>query len=80
MNKPDIKIDGLSPEQVKMLDIMWSKETIEELNEWAMQLEPNDFRMAVTLQEMIKLALIDNQVDDEEHIEAIEYLQKFANK
>ena len=46
-------IDGLTTEQCKMLDIMWNLDTCEELYNFFQTLDEDEYRMAVTLQEML---------------------------
>ena len=46
-------IDGLTTEQCKMLDIMWEKETSDELFEWFQSLSEEKFHMAMTLHQML---------------------------
>lgn len=46
-------IDGLTTEQCKMLDIMWEKETSDELFEWFQSLSEEQFHMAMTLHQML---------------------------
>lgn len=70
----EIKIDGLTPEQCDMLDIMWSLDGIDEVTEWLETLSDDDLRMALTLKEML-LAHCFDEFDDTKF--ANEYLQKF---
>ena len=46
-------IDGLTTEQCKMLDIMWEKETSDELFEWFQSLSEEKFHMAMTLHQLL---------------------------
>jgi hypothetical protein len=46
-------IDGLTAEQCKMLDIMWEKETSDELFEWFQSLSEEKFHMAMTLHQLL---------------------------
>lgn len=49
----EIKIEGLTPEQCEMLDMMWSFESIEELKEWMDTLNEEEIIMVLTLKEML---------------------------
>jgi len=48
-----MRIDGLTQEQCDMLDIMWNLDTCEELYNFFQTLDEDEYRMAVTLQEML---------------------------
>lgn len=71
-----IHLDNLTPEQVEMLDTMWSLETYDEFQTYLDSLSPSDRKMAESLAQMIILAEMDNLVGD--CTEAKEYLAKFA--
>ena len=48
-----MRIDGLTQEQCDMLDIMWNLDTCEELYNFFQTLDEDEYRMALTLQEML---------------------------
>ena len=48
-----MRIDGLTQEQCDMLDIMWNLDTCEELYNFFQTLDQDEYRMAVTLHEML---------------------------
>ena len=48
-----IRIEGLTTKQVEMLDKLWSFDTTDEVLEWMKSLSEEDFKMAVTLQELV---------------------------
>jgi len=48
-----VRIDGLTEEQCKMLDVMWTLDTAKELYSYFQTLTPEKYQMAVTLQEML---------------------------
>lgn len=52
MNKP-LTLTNLSPEQVEMLDIMWSLETLEDLHLWQGGLDDEQYHMSQTLMMLI---------------------------
>ena len=71
-----IHLDNLTPEQVEMLDIMWSLETYDEFQGYLNSLSTSDRKQAETLAKLIILAEMDNLVGD--CAEAKEVLAKFA--
>jgi hypothetical protein len=71
-----IHLDNLTPEQVYMLDIMWSLESYEEFQSYLDSLEPSDRKMAESLAKLIILAEMDDLVG--ECVEANEVLSKFV--
>ena len=48
-----MRIDGLTQEQCDMLDIMWNLDTCEELYNFFQTLDEDEYRMAMTLQQML---------------------------
>ena len=48
-----MRIEGLTQAQCDMLDAMWALDTVEELYEYFKTLNDDEYRMAVTLQEML---------------------------
>jgi len=60
-----IRIEGLTTEQVEMLDKLWSFDTTDELLEWMKSLSDKDFKMAVTLQEMIIDQLLEQPAESD---------------
>lgn len=71
-----IHLDNLTPEQVEMLDIMWSLETYDEFQGYLNSLSTSDRKQAESLAKLIILAEMDNLVGD--CTEAKEVLAKFA--
>ena len=78
-----LTIDGLTMEQVKLLDRMWQFQDIEDLEAWAASLEP-DLQLEVqSLVKMVMLAHFDQVLSniessiDDPYAEANEYLKKF---
>lgn len=71
-----IKIENLTPEQVEMLDIMWSLESYEEFCNFLDSLDPEDRKMAETLGKMVILAEMDDMVG--QCNDAKEVLKKFV--
>lgn len=60
-----IRIDGLNSKQVKMLDKLWTLDTTDEVLEWLQSLDDDDFKMAVTLQEMIIDTMMEQPAEDD---------------
>ncbi len=80
MSEPRITINGLSPRQVKMLDVMWNLQTPEDYFEWYESLTEPMQRQADILQRMLILAMSDEMVteDRRDYQEAREVLGKFT--
>lgn len=57
-----MKIENLTQDQVDMLDIMWSLGSTEEYTKWFDSLSEHDQEQAFTLQKMIVLESIDEEV------------------
>ena len=78
-----LTIDGLTMEQVKLLDRMWQFEDIEDLEAWAASLEPDLQREVQSLVKMVMLAHFDQVLSniessiDDPYAEANAYLKKF---
>lgn len=71
----DIEINGLTPEQVQMLDMMWSIESSDDMDDWLSSLSERDMQIAGQLKNLLMLALIDETVEDFEV--AKNYLKKY---
>jgi hypothetical protein len=71
----DIEINGLTPEQVQMLDMMWSIESSDDMDDWLNSLSEKDMQMATQLKNLLMFALIDETVEDFEV--AKHYLKKY---
>ena len=76
MNDKEIKIDGLSAEQVQMLDMMWSIESYQDYQDWIDNLTHEDAVMAQKLQNLLMIEMFEHELDDDVNI-AKEYLKKF---
>jgi hypothetical protein len=70
-----ITIDGLTKEQVRMLDEMWELDSMEQMAEWMENVPESKRPMAELLHEMLILASIDD--DLEELSDATKVLDKF---
>lgn len=71
-----IHLDNLTPEQVEMLDTMWSLESYDEFQTYLNSLSKSDRQQAESLAKLIILAEMDNLVG--ECVEAKEVLKRFA--
>jgi hypothetical protein len=72
-----ITIDGLTIEQVKMLDHMWAINSHEDLLEWQESLSYEDRQMSETLLDLVVLAEIDDMLSDKEtHVDAAKLISK----
>jgi len=74
-----IRIEGLTTKQVEMLDKLWSFDTTDEVLEWMKSLSEEDFKMAVTLQEMVIDQLLE-QPAESDVTEAQSMLRKMGIK
>ena len=71
-----IQIENLTPEQVEMLDTMWSLDTFEDYCEYLDTLSSEDRKMAESLSQMVILAEMDELLG--QCVEAKDVLKKFA--
>ena len=71
-----IHLDNLTPEQVEMLDTMWSLESFDEFQSYLNSLNKSDRQTAESLAKLIILAEMDNLVG--ECVEAKEVLKRFT--
>lgn len=59
-----INIDGLTQEQVDMLDIIWSFKTKDEYEEWLDCLDREEYNTAMGLVQLLALAIIDEAMEE----------------
>lgn len=71
-----IQIENLTQDQVEMLDIMWSLDTMEDYFEWYNTLNVTEQKQADTLQRMLVISEIDNLIT-EDLTEAKHFLKDF---
>jgi len=71
----DIQINGLTAEQVQMLDMMWSIESSDDMDDWLNSLTDKEVKVAEQLKNLLVLTLIDESVTD--YSMANNYLKKF---
>lgn len=58
-----MRIEGLTSEQVKILDELWACETQEDLEQYVANKSEQQLQEIITLREMIILSHIDEQVE-----------------
>lgn len=58
-----MRIEGLTAEQVKILDELWACETMEDLERYVANKSDKQLQEIITLREMIVLSHIDEQVE-----------------
>ena len=72
----EISINGLTNEQVEMLEFMWNElKTFEDFEQWLNCLSDKDRAQAITLQRLIILESIEELLTDTSV--AADYLKKF---
>lgn len=62
-----ININGLTQEQVDMLDIIWAFDTKEEYNDWMENLDIEEYNMCRGLMELLTLAILDEALENRTH-------------
>lgn len=55
-----ISIPGITQQQKKLLDIMWDLDNQEDLLTWFETLDDDEFQQAITLHEMVLIAMMDH--------------------
>ena len=77
MGLNDITIDGLSPSQMEIADILWKFDTIEQIDAWIAKIPTRRGRIeARVVQNMMVAAVLDQQDPDVE--EACHYLRNIS--
>jgi hypothetical protein len=71
----DIHIQGLTSEQVQILDMMWGIETEQDYKDWLGSITIEEAILAEQLKNLLVLALIDESVED--YSTAKNYLKRF---
>lgn len=59
MNDKEIKITGLSSDEMAMLDIIWSLQTHEDHVNWLENLDSDELEMALSLTTLLALEVLD---------------------
>ena len=75
----EYNINGLTPEEVQMLDMMWSIESVEDMEDWVASLNREERLMVYRLRMLLIAEIIDyDNVQDLS--QARDYLKKFQLK
>jgi hypothetical protein len=73
-----IHIDGLTRRQVKLLDIIWNIDSMEECQEYIMSLSEGDQMECQTLVKLLAIEVLDQSVDRmDDWAESRQVLEKF---
>jgi len=73
-----MQIQGLTEEQIEMLDFMWTLDSLEEFEEWKSSLDRRERLMADSLQKMVLMAALDDVLEEETKFpEAKQLLKQF---
>ena len=77
MGLNDITIEGLSPVQMEIADILWKFDTLEQIDQWIAKIPTRRHRIeARVVQNMMVAAVLDQQDPDVE--EACHYLRNIS--
>lgn len=72
-------IDGLTVEQVQLLDKMWTLDTTQELVSWIKTLNDRQIHQVKVLRDLLVLSLIDDEVEEKDYYpEAARMLAKLG--
>lgn len=72
----EYNINGLTPEEVQMLDMMWSIESVEDMEDWVASLNREERLMVYRLRMLLLAEIIDH--DNVQDLSmAKNYLKKF---
>ena len=78
-NEREININGLTPEEVQMLDMMWSIESVEDMEDWVASLNREERLMVYRLRLLLITEMIDYDAVQDLTL-AKNYLKKFQLK
>ena len=75
-NEREININGLTPEEVQMLDMMWSIESVEDMEDWVASLDRDERLLVYRLRMLLIAEMIDH--DTVQDLSLVKnYLKKF---
>lgn len=74
-----VTILGVNNRQKEMLDIMWSMDDYEDVEEWKETLNSYERQQAELLEELIMLAVIDDMFEEDDFKEANEIINRIKN-
>jgi len=73
-----MKIENLTPDQVDMLDFMWTElESYEDMLEWMASLEPAERKEAELLQKLILIEAAETLLEESEYHDANRVIDQF---
>jgi hypothetical protein len=73
-----MKLNNLTPEQVEMLDFMWTElDSYEDMLAWMDTLDPADRKQAEILQRLVLLEAAEEILESSEYHEANQVIQQF---
>ena len=73
-----MKIENLTPDQVDMLDFMWTEiESYEDMLEWMATLDPADRKQAENLQRLMILEAAETLLEETQYHEANRVIDQF---
>ena len=78
-NEREININGLTTEEMQMLDMMWSIESVEDMEDWLMSLSREEKLMAYRLRMLLIAEIFDYDAVQDLTL-AKNYLKKFQLK
>ena len=76
MNKKQLTLNNLTPEQADMMDILWSLAEFAEVEAWQSTLSPEELEMSETLMRLVILETVDD-IFAEDVAQAANYLKRF---
>lgn len=76
MNKKQITLSHLTPEQAEMMDILWSLSDFAEVEAWQSTLTPAELELSNTLMRLVILETVDD-IFAEDVAQARDYLKRF---
>lgn len=74
-----IKINGVNDRQKQMLDVMWSLDDYEDVEDWKSSLSSQEQQQAEILEQLIMLAVIDEMFEEDDFKEANDIINKIKN-
>jgi hypothetical protein len=73
-----MKIENLTPDQVDMLDFMWTElESYEDMLEWMASLEPAERKEAEVLQKLILIEAAETLLEESQYHDANRVIDQF---
>ena len=79
MNK-DLIIHGLTARQIEMLDIMWSMEELEDVEEWVSTLSEKEQKISEVLMQMVVLESYEGMLEETSTKEANDLINRIKAK